>query len=75
MKTLQEILFEHTLKALHTYSDAATREAASGGGPEFAGLRIITEVRRQRLATIFEVIEEAGLVEEYQEWRKQHDQG
>lgn len=73
MKDLKLILFEHARKALDEYSAAELEfsphalDALNGG---FDGLKRIMRDRHQRFCAVWDVIEAAGLVEEYQAWKE-----
>lgn len=73
MKDLKLILFEHVRKALDEYRAAELEfsphalDALNGG---FDGLKRIMRDRYERFCAVWDVIEAAGLVDEYQAWKE-----
>ena len=77
MDDLKTTLFDLTHKALTRYSEAnAELESNRGYGPGWEGLRRICSIRQQRFCALWDVIEAAGLTDEYENWRnKQPEHG
>jgi len=73
MKDLKLILFEQASKALGEYSAAELEfsphalDALNGG---FDGLKRIMHDRYERFCAVWDVIEAAELVDEYQAWKE-----
>lgn len=71
MDLTKKTLFEKTFQALTLYSDAnAELELHKGIGPTWTGLRSICHTRQERFCALWDVIEAAGLVDEYEAWRQ-----
>ncbi len=57
---LKKLLFIKTMAALEAYQAAV---AAKPSAPE-------TKIRHQRFCAIWEIIEDAGLADEYEKWKE-----
>ena len=57
---LKKLLFIKTMAALEAYQVAV---AAKPSAPE-------TKIRHQRFCAIWEIIEDAGLADEYEKWKE-----
>ncbi len=69
MKELKLILFERTSKALDEYTDldAKLEEQIGIGG---WGLKQKRDAAYERFCAIWDIVEEAGLVQEYKKWKE-----
>ena len=67
---MKRILFEQARKALDEYvaADLEYSHHVLDGG--FEGLRTIRRERHQRFCAIWDVVEAAGLVKDYQAWKE-----
>ena len=70
MDKLKETLFRSTYKALTAYAEAdAELDEFRGIGTGLDDLKQIRTVRHQRFCALWDVIEQAGLEEEYETWK------
>lgn len=70
MDKLKETLFRSVYKALTDYAEAdAKLDEFRGIGTGLDGLKQIRTVRHQRFCALWDVIEQAGLEEEYEVWK------
>ncbi len=70
LENLISVLFRKTYEALTAYTEAdAKLDIEIGIGDGFSGLKQIRTVRYQRFCALWDVIEQAGLADEYEAWR------
>ena len=69
LENLIAVLFRNTYDALSAYTVADTELKAIGIGGETRGLQQIRTVRHQRFCALWDVIEQAGLADEYEAWK------
>lgn len=74
MKDLKTVLFEKVSKALDEYTTADLAYAHHATDGCFEALRKNLHDRHQRFCAIWEVIEAAELVDEYQAWKEAQGQ-
>ena len=70
LENLITVLFRNTYDALNAYTVADTELKAIGSGSGTRGLQQIRTVRHQRFCALWDVIEQAGLEDEYDAWRE-----
>jgi len=71
LENLINVLFRNTYDALTAFEEAdAELEKFRGIGNGLNGLRQIRTVRHQRFNALWDVIEQAGLEDEYEAWRE-----
>ena len=69
--TLAELLFDYTRKALNEFKIAQAEADGCKGQPDAWKYRAEQEIKRQRFSALWDVIEAAGLAEEYEKWTSQ----
>ena len=69
MEDLRRILFEMTRKALDDYTQADHALELHIGLDGLGGMRKIRDARYQRFCALWELIETAELVDEYERWK------
>lgn len=71
LDNLIAVLFRNTYNALIAYSESeAELKRLDWPGPGAVGMKQIRTVRHQRFCALWDVIEQAGLVEEYEVWKQ-----
>ena len=70
MKDIKLTLFEKARKALEDYTAADHALELHIGLDGLDGMKKIRDARYQRFCALWDVIEDAGLVDEYQAWKE-----
>lgn len=70
LENLIAVLFRNTYDALNAYTVADAELKAIGIGSDTRGLQQIRTVRHQRFCALWDVIEQAGLANEYEAWKE-----
>ena len=72
LENLINVLFRNTYDALTAYAEAdAELKKCGGTGGGLNGLKQIRTVRHQRFCALWDVIEQAGLEDEYEAWAQE----
>lgn len=67
---LKELLFNHASAALSIYLDAEQKYHEHRNEKGFDGLKEIMQNRYQRFCGLWNLVEAAGLADEYQQWKE-----
>lgn len=74
MDYVKTALFSRTLQALQSYREAEdVAKTCANSGREWIALRNMRAIRYERFSVLFQVIEDAGLQEEYRLWREDQE--